>query len=110
MQQTSRGRLIDPSFAPSEGERVEPLVRQSGLLIEQILSGATAEPVEFNQDHDEWFVLLHGEADLEIDGERVALQAGDWMLLPRETPHRLLHTSPGTTWLAVRWPLPHAPR
>ena len=75
-----------------------------GFLIEQILSGSTLKALEFNQDHDEWFVLLSGDADLEVNDERVTLRAGDWMLVPRETPHRLLRTSPGTTWLTVHWP------
>ena len=28
--------------------------------------------------------------------------AGDWWYLPAETPHRLVSTRPGTSWLAVR--------
>jgi hypothetical protein len=29
------------------------------------------------------------------------LEQGDWVLLPRRTPHRLIRTTQGTNWLAV---------
>ena len=71
------------------------------LVIEQVLSGAVA-PVDYDQIEDEWAVVLDGAAVLDVDGERVELGAGDWVLLPARTPHRLLHTEPGTSWLTVK--------
>ena len=98
------GRLRDASDAPTTGERVEPLAVLGGAAIEQILSGRLDSPVDYNQDHDEWVVLLAGSADLEVDGDAVTLQAGDWLMLPAGTPHRLIRTTPGASWLAVRDP------
>ena len=46
--------------------------------------------------------MLAGAAVLDVDGERVELAAGDWVLLPARTPHRLVHTEPGTNWLTVK--------
>ena len=60
------------------------------------------EPVDYDQDHDEWVVLLQGAAELEVNGETLLLEPGDWVLLPRHTPHRLIRTTQGTSWLAVR--------
>lgn len=57
--------------------------------------------MDFRQGSDEWVVLLDGGAQLEVDGERVVLRPGDWVLLPAGTPHRLVHTDAGTRWLAV---------
>jgi cupin 2 domain-containing protein len=102
VQSPRRGRLLDPSLAPSQGERVEQLAQLDGLVVEQILSGTLEQALDFNQDHDEWFVLLQGDAELEVNGESLTLTSGDWMLLPRQTPHRVVRTSPGTSWLAVR--------
>ncbi len=46
-------------------------------------------------------VVLSGRAALDVGGEPVDLLAGEWVLLPRGVPHRLLKTSPDTNWLAV---------
>ena len=69
--------------------------------MEQILSGELEEPPDYRQDQDEWVVVLSGSATLDVDGERLELGAGDWVLLPAGTPHRLARTERGTTWLAV---------
>jgi len=100
----TRGRLLDGSHAPTTGERVEQLVQVGSAVIEQILSSELDEAIEYDQDHDEWVVLLAGSAELEVSGDRLSLEAGDWALLPRRTPHRLLRTSQGASWLAVRLP------
>lgn len=72
--------------------------------MEQILSGSLASPQDYDQDHDEWVVVLAGEAVLEVEGVVHDLGEREWCFLPAHTPHRLLHTGPGTSWLAVRSP------
>jgi mannose-6-phosphate isomerase-like protein (cupin superfamily) len=96
-----RGRLLDASAAPERGERVRELARVGNAVVEQILSGELERPVDYCQEQDELVVVLAGAAVLDVAGERVDLGAGEWMLLPAGTPHRLLHTEPGTNWLAV---------
>lgn len=96
------GRLRAGTDAPVVGERVVPLVAAAGFTVEQILSGELERPADYEQDHDEWVVVLSGAAQLEIAGVVHDLDAGDWWLLPARRPHRLLRTEPGTSWLAVR--------
>ena len=96
-----RGRLNAAVDAPAVGERAEEIARLGGVVVEQILSGTLSGPVDFDQDHDEWVIVLAGDAVLEVAGERMALGAADWVLLPARTPHRLVETSPGTNWLAL---------
>ncbi|MCU1460358.1 MAG: cupin [Acidimicrobiales bacterium] len=100
-----RGRLLEARVAPVLGERVEELARFGAdgvrVRVEQILSGELESPVDYLQDHDEWVVVLAGRAALEVGGEPVDVLAGEWVLLPKDVPHRLLKTSPGTNWLAV---------
>jgi uncharacterized cupin superfamily protein len=96
-----RGRLRGPSDAPAVGERVDGLARVGGAAIEQILSGRLTVPVDYVQDADEWVVVVAGRAVLEVDGVRLELTAGDWVLLPALTPHRLLETDPGTSWITA---------
>lgn len=101
MTAVARGRLLDSSSAPADGERVDEVVRVGELLVEQILSAVPDTPVEFLQDHDEWVLVLDGGAVLEVDGEVLELGPGDWVLLPAGAPHRLLDNARGTNWLAL---------
>jgi cupin 2 domain-containing protein len=93
-----------PSAAPAVGERAETLAVLPSMTVEQILSGRLEEPVSFLQEHDEWVVLLHGGARLDVAGSEVELGPGDWLLLPAGCPHTLLETQPGTSWLALLGP------
>lgn len=96
-----RGRLLDPSAAPATGERIEEVVRVRNLAVQQILSGELPAPVDYRQDQDEWVLVLAGSAVLVVDGERLELRLGDWVLVESGTPHRLESTEPGTSWLTV---------
>jgi cupin 2 domain-containing protein len=97
-----RGRLARGDAAPAEGEATVELVRTPRFAVEQILSGVLRAPQDYDQDHDEWVVVLTGAARLEVDGVTHDLGVGAWWLLPAGTPHRLVHPEPGTSWLAVR--------
>ncbi len=96
-----RGRLHDPSAAPATGERVETIVRVRNLAVEQILSGRLDAPVDYRQDDDEWVAVLAGSAVLVVDGDRIELGPGEWVLVEAGTPHRLEAAEPETNWLAV---------
>ena len=98
----SNGRLAPPAIAPTRGETTAVLAVTAGFTVEQVLSGELDASVAYLQDHDEWFVVLAGGGVLDVDGVEHALGAGDWWCLPAGTPHRLVSTSPGTSWLAVR--------
>ena len=95
------GRLRSPDAAPTNGEQVTRLADLQGAAVDQILSGSLDGAVDYCQDEDEWVVVLHGRATLDVENERILLQSGDWVLLPARTPHRLVETTPGTGWLTV---------
>ncbi len=97
----TRGRLSAPDTWPATGERFVPLAALGGVRVEEILSGPEVEPESYDQAHDEWVVLLEGAATLTIAHEQVALVAGDWILLPAHTPHRVEWVEPGSRWLAL---------
>src|SRR5262249_18926879 len=96
-----RGRLADGTSAPELGESVQRLLEREGVVVEQILSGTLAEPVDYLQAKDEWVALLTGRAKLVVAGEDLDLNAGDWLFLPAGVPHRLVATAPGSSWLAI---------
>ena len=68
-------RLRPPSDAPAAGEQSEELAQLGGVVVEQILSGALGAPVDYDQDHDEWVVVLDGAATLVVEGETITLSA-----------------------------------
>jgi cupin 2 domain-containing protein len=96
-----RGRLRDPSSGPGEGEQITPLVAHENVVIEQILSGTLAQPVDYEGERDEWVVLLTGRATLLVEEAEIELTPGDWLFLPSGCRHRLVRTQRGTGWLAV---------
>ncbi len=88
---------------PADGEVFDELLRCRNVRIERIVSSARPEGVLYDQPQDEWVLLLQGCARLWVDGETVALGAGDHLFIPARTPHRVLETSdePRCVWLAV---------
>jgi cupin 2 domain-containing protein len=96
-----RGSLRPGADVPAAGERIEEVLAFGNVVVEEILSGPGVEPEDYLQDHDEWITLLAGAAVLEVGDARVELAAGDWVLLPGDTRHRLVSVQPGSHWLAV---------
>lgn len=91
---------------PDSGETIEPLVTGRDTLIERIVSvGHTTPPGQwYDQNRDEWVVVLQGEAILAYDdGSRTKLAVGDYVLIPARRKHRVEYTSsePPCLWLAV---------
>ncbi len=87
-------------------ELFESLLSTEKVLIERIVStGQITPPGEwYDQETDEWVILLQGEAELSYkDGERIVLKGGDYLLIPAHVKHRVEYTSnePPCIWLAV---------
>ena len=101
MPSVLQGRLSSAADAPGQGERSEELARMGGVVVEQILSGRLEGPVDYLQEQDEWVVVLEGGAVVDVGDERLEMTSGDWVLLPAGVAHRLVETTPGTSWLAV---------
>lgn len=97
----THGQLRPPDAAPDTGEHTHRLAALGGVVVDHILSGRLAGPVDYQPDSDEWVVVLHGRATLEVDDTPMHLGAGDWVLLPARVPHRLVETQPGTSWLTI---------
>ncbi len=94
-----------PSSLPNK-ELFESLVSADNILIERIIStGQVTPPGEwYDQDKDEWVILLQGEAILAYtDGSQIKLIAGDYLFISARQKHRVEYTScqPPCIWLAV---------
>jgi len=89
-------------------EFFEILVENDSVRIERIVSRGHASPKSgwYDQQQNEWVIVLAGEAVLAFDEERsVSLKAGDYINIAAHTRHRVEWTAPGveTVWLAVHY-------
>jgi cupin 2 domain-containing protein len=102
--------LDQDDFPENLTDEVTELLASSGnVRIERIVSFGHRSPEGYwyDQDHDEWVVVLYGRARLLIEGveDPVTLAVGDSLLLRAHQRHRVDWTLPGlhTVWLAVHF-------
>lgn len=90
-------------------EIFETLLEDGRYKIERIVSEgqATAPDQWYDQDWDEWVVLLQGDAGLLFEGDEapVVLKPGDYLSIPAHRKHRVEWTARGekTIWLAIHY-------
>ena len=89
-----------------DAEEFTDLIPDRGVKIERIVSHGQTSPAGewYDQDRDEWVLLIQGEAVLEYEtGEKLRLDAGDHVLIPARCRHRVDYTSrtPPCIWIAV---------
>jgi cupin 2 domain-containing protein len=90
-----------------KGEVIEKLASlgQGAVRIERIISGGHASSEEFwyEQEEDEWVMLIRGEARLLLKGrgEALEMKAGDHVDLPAKLRHRVESVSNDALWLAI---------
>jgi len=101
--------LFDDLPRQTDEELFKELFSRKGVRIERIVSTGQSTPAgePYNQEHDEWVLLVSGSAGLWIegDGER-DLCPGDYVLIPAHRSHRVTWTAKDepTVWLAVHLP------
>jgi len=88
-------------------ELIEVILEQRSVRIERIVSRAHCSPPGFwyDQDQDEFVILLKGSAGLLFDGKDdiLVMMPGDYVNIPAHTRHRVEWTDPSeeTVWMAV---------
>ncbi|MDZ8118648.1 cupin domain-containing protein [Pontiella agarivorans] len=86
-------------------ELMEVLAESSNVRIERIVSDGHASPSDFwyDQDQNEWVLLVSGSAVLEFDDRKLEMNPGDHILIPAHEKHRVASTAQTgkTIWLAV---------
>ena len=96
-----------PASAPEE--LFEVLAEGRDVTVERIVSTGQATPAGewLCQERHEWVVLLRGRAGLAFEKEKGPreLEAGDYLLIPGGTRHRVDWTADDqpTVWLAVHF-------
>jgi cupin 2 domain-containing protein len=107
MNLAGKRNLFDLPVSLPDEEVFESLAPSDhGVLIERIISRGqrTPEGIWYGQDRDEWVALVQGEALLAYeDGTTLEMKAGDHILIPAHSRHRIERTSvdPPCIWIAV---------
>lgn len=96
---------IFSNLPKSTDEVIEILVRSPNVRIERIISSGNTSPDSFwyDQNENEWVILLKGSAKIEFEDKMVHLKTGDYLLIPSHKKHRVAETSSTeeTIWLAI---------
>ncbi|HNW98522.1 MAG TPA: cupin domain-containing protein [Bacteroidales bacterium] len=101
------GNLFKKNNIAGKEELFDTLLENKNLKIESIVSAGhtTPENTWYDQQDDEWVILLKGEAEIlfEKENNKVQLREGDYILIPAHCKHRVTYTStvPQCIWLAV---------
>ena len=95
-------------------EIFEDIIANRHFKLERIVSNGNATPEGqwYDQDMDEWVILLAGEAGLFFENETDVriLKPGDYLHIPAHARHRVAWTKENekTIWLAIHfrneWP------
>ena len=109
MTDARRGNLLQPLAVPLAEELFEELVRGSRFKLVRIVSTGQATPPGqwYDQEEDEWVVLLSGAARLRLaDRDEIHhMTPGDYVHLPAHCRHRVEWTDPAaeSVWLALHY-------
>jgi cupin 2 domain-containing protein len=104
----SPANILHPLPPDLTEEVFETLAQSASVKIERIVSNGQASPESgwYDQDDDEWVIVLQGAATILFDdGTEIALSKGDYLNIPAHERHRVTRTStdPKTIWLAVHY-------
>jgi cupin 2 domain-containing protein len=97
--------LFDSLPTSIPDELIQVIAGNHHVRIERIASHGHASPDGFwyDQDENEWVIVLKGAARLRFDDRLVELKTGDFVNIPAHKRHRVEWTTPDepTIWLAV---------
>lgn len=91
-----------------QSEVVENIVQSGDIRIERIVSKGQATPQSqwYDQAHNEWVIVLKGEAIIGLENNTEHhLVPGSYLNLPAHTKHRVNWTTSEseTIWLAIHY-------
>ena len=97
--------IFDNIIVNKDKEEFIDILKSENVRIERIVSNGqkSKDGFWYEQDENEFVLLLEGEAILEFEDKEVKLQKGDYLDIKAQVKHRVKYTSQkeSTIWLAV---------
>ena len=95
-----RSREDATPFTTADGSTIRVLLDAESGAANQSLAEAWLEPGQATQRHyhgrsEELYVVLDGRGEMELDGERACVVAGDAILIPPRVWHRITASGDG---------------
>jgi cupin 2 domain-containing protein len=90
-------------------EIFETIIEKESFRLERIVSDGqlTAEDEWYDEDENEWVILLKGSAGILLEGDKepLLLKPGDYLNLPAHRKHKVVWTDADekTVWLALHY-------
>ncbi|MDR1461333.1 MAG: cupin domain-containing protein, partial [Campylobacteraceae bacterium] len=84
--------------SPNSDEIFEILHKQKNIEITHIVSSSKLSDILYDQDEDEFVIVLEGEAVLNIEEQRVCLKKGEYIFIKAHEKHRVLNCKDNTHW------------
>lgn len=89
-----------------DAEVFETLFQNSNVRLERIITTGQITPDDqwYDQEQDEWVILLKGQATLLLENEgEISLQSGDYVFIKAHQKHKVSWASPDEVcvWLAL---------
>ena len=104
---TTLSNLLTHIPAALPEELVQILLDTPNVRIERIVSHGHSSPEGFwyDQDQNEWVLLVAGAARLQFEDETVEMKTGSFVNIPPHRRHRVEWTDPSqsTIWLAIHY-------
>ncbi len=93
--------LFDYELPNLDSENFTTLLKHKNIEIKRIISNTLKTSQTFQQNEDEWVIVIKGCAKIEMNNKVYKLKAGDSLFIPANTKHTLLKTKKVVVWLAV---------
>ena len=88
-----------------DNELMQVLQQSDNIKIQRIVSKGQVSPETgwYDQQQNEWVIVIKGEAVITFEQTEVAMQAGSYINIPAHTKHKVSWTHPDleTVWLVV---------
>lgn len=88
-------------------ELIDVLLNSENIKVERIVSKGHISPETgwYDQDQNEWVVIIKGEAIITFENKEVSLREGSYINIPAHTKHKVSWTHPQleTIWLAIHY-------
>ena len=100
-----RSRVNAEPFTTLDGSTIRVLLdRAAGDAVNQSLAEAELAPGQRTQRHyharsEEIYVLLEGDGEMEVEGDRAEVGAGDSILIPAGARHQITAGAAGARFL-----------
>lgn len=92
--------IFEQELYDKENEVLDTLFENKKIKIERILSSGQISE-RYDQEEDEWVILLKGESKIEMEGRIIHLSKGDHLYIPAHSKHKVIYSSRECMWLCV---------